>query len=521
MGGKEPARPAWWIILFAAVLTVLTVSCSESHQSSTILQPTVLPDQWSNDTGPIDDGVEVLSPLRAVVDSSDEPLASESDAGAARLMPDPERWVVVDDWSSRGATTASSDDVDGLQLDVAPLDEVGVPQLGRRISLNYRLGAFEDFDRQWGDASSMGEPVDFVVGEAVGRSVQNAQMGLAMAMVWYDGTFVSIQTQDPDADVTELATSLAVVDEGTWAAARRGAEAQRLVAVEAAMQNIAPVTSSGEPLPHWVLPAPWELEWVTDKTIWTPEQQAQAVGFSEANRPPTLDAATGSESDSWRFGFADSAEAAATQFVPQVTIYVNVFADAPDDFYPINYETVSALGLDGVITPVGGSGMSVELGTGKVRVGVLTTSELGEEGVREFLDAIEFASDDPLGGFVVSDPRFQPIDLADWDQRPVSWHAAWKRPDGPDGFISVWRLTVPELRVWMLGRGDGLPVPDDAWEIVAADGVIEFGPNTSYNASTGLLMSLRGIEQDDLVPLELEDWISLAAPLNTDPLNPR
>jgi len=493
------------LLSLLVALVLVALSCSGSSENQAAIPEVSL--------------AESVVPATAVADSSDEQLAT--DAGVARLLPDPRRWVVVDDWSSRSAVTASSDHVDGLQFDVAPLDKVGVPQLGRRISLTYRRGTIDDFDRQWGDASSMGDPVDFVVGVGVGRSVQNAQMGFALAMVWYNGTFVSIQTQDPDGDVTELAKSLAEVDEGAWAAARKGAEAQRLVAVEAAMQNIAPIAGSDEPLPHWVLPAPWELEWVTDKTIWTPEQQAQAVGFSQANRPPTAAAEAPSEYRIWRYGFADTAEAAAAQFIPQVSIYVTVFADAPDDIYPTNYEKISALGLDGVVLPVGGSGMSVELGTGEVRVDVRTTSDLGEEGVREFLDATEFASSDPFDGFVLSDPRFQPIDLADWDQRPVSWHAAWKRPDGPDGFISVWRLSVPELRVWMLGRGDGLPVPDGAWEMVAADGVIEFGPDTSYDVSTGLLMSLRGIAQDDLAPIELEDWRTLAEPVNTDPLNPR
>ena len=35
------------------------------------------------------------------------------------------------------------------------------------------------------------------------------------------------------------------------------------------------------------------------------------------------------------------------------------------------------------------------------------------------------------------------------------------------------------------------------------------------------LVQLRGVEQDDLIPIELEDWIALAAPVNTDPLGGR
>jgi len=88
-------------------LLLVTLSCSGSTENQGALAdvpPAETVVSGPDDTGSIDDGVEVLSPLTAVVDSSDEPLASESDAGAARLLPDPERWVVVDDWSSRGAT---------------------------------------------------------------------------------------------------------------------------------------------------------------------------------------------------------------------------------------------------------------------------------------------------------------------------------------------------------------------------------------------------------------------------------
>jgi len=86
----------------------------------------------------------------------------------------------------------------------------------------------------------------------------------------------------------------------------------------------------------------------------------------------------------------------------------------------------------------------------------------------------------------------------------------------------VWRLSVPELRNWLsTSRGDALKVPDNVWEMIAADEVIDFGFGTTYDPSTNLLISLRGIELDELIPIELDDWIAFVAPANTDPLNPR
>jgi len=441
------------------------------------------------------------------------PVPSESEQPTL-LLPDAQRWVVVEDWSSSGSTVTAP-----LQLDVAPLDAAGVPQLGQRVSMSYRFDATQDLDKYWGDASSMGEPIEFPVGDGMGRSVHNPEAGYSMAVVWVDGTVVTVQSQD--ADVADLAKSFTTVDEAVWTNARTDAPAQRLIAVEAAMQNLGPVQAVGSPLPHWVFPDPWELQWVTDKTIWTAEQHAQSAAFSAANRPASLDVITPRDYQIWRYGFGDTASEAASQFAPQITVFVSVFAEAPPSQHPTNYEQINGLGLDGVISRGGGSGMSVELGTGEVRVNIRSTSALDEATVREFVNIIEFAADDPLEGLVVNDDRFQEIVLSDWDLRPYSWHASWSQPAGPDGVISVWRLSVPELRVWMLGRGDTLPIPENVWDTIASQGVVNFGPDTSYDTSAGILISLRNIERDELVPIDLDDWIVLAEPVNTDPINPR
>jgi hypothetical protein len=87
--------------------------------------------------------------------------------------------------------------------------------------------------------------------------------------------------------------------------------------------------------------------------------------------------------------------------------------------------------------------------------------------------------------------------------------------------MSVWRMSVPELRSWMTSRGSAYSVPDDIWETVAQRGVIDLGHQTSYDVETGLFVSVHGIDRDQLVPIELDDWIDLVEPYNTDPLNPR
>jgi len=447
--------------------------------------------------------------------------ASEASASELRLLPDPKRWVVIEDWSAREGAAPSDGELDRLQLDVAPLDADGVPQLSRRISVTYTRGDFEELERLWGDASSLGEPVEFAVGDGLARTVHSDEFGFSIAVVWVDGVFVYMQNQnrDPDYDITEIARSLVEVDEATWVAERAAAPDRRLAAVEAAIENVGPLAAPADPLPHWVLPEPWQLKWVTDMTIWTPEQHAQRVALSEANRPPTA-AAPPADSRVWHYGFAETAAGAERQFVPQLTVSLSVLSEITDPQHASNYDTISALGLDGVISPLDSSGTIVELGTDEVRVWV-QARRLSEATVREFLEGAEFAIDDPLDGLVVNDTRFEPIELGEWDINPPSWHAAWTQPDGPDATVSVWRLTVPELRAWLINFGDGLAIPADVWETVADRGVVRLGGGSTYDVATGLLMTVNGVDEALLMPIELDDWITLVEPVNADPLNPR
>ena len=117
---------------------------------------------------------------------------------------------------------------------------------------------------------------------------------------------------------------------------------------------------------------------------------------------------------------------------------------------------------------------------------------------------------------------FQAVSFQGLDSRPPQWHGFWEHPEDGSAVISAWRLTVPELRFWLLTRNDGLlRVPDDVWETIAAKGSVDLGNGATYDVAAGLLVQLRGVEQDDLIPIELEDWIELAAPVNTDPLGGR
>ena len=241
----------------------------------------------------------------------------------------------------------------------------------------------------------MGDPIDFVVSdEGVGRSVSDPSTGFNIAQVWSKGTYVSLQSRDDGADLVELAMTLTAVDQATWLAAREGAPDQRLVAVTAAREGIDTQPTIDEPLPHWVLPEPWQLSHVTDMTIWTPEQRADAEAFATANRPASLDEFEESEIATFYYGFADDPEAASSQFLPQVAISAFKLEHPVEETFPINYETISALGIDGVINTAI-NGFSVDLGTGDVRVRVRT---LGLDGVRtrEFLSEVEFASANPV-----------------------------------------------------------------------------------------------------------------------------
>jgi len=333
-----------------------------------------------------------------------------------------------------------------------------------------------------------------------------------------------MQSQVTDADLHEFALSMVAVGAAEWTVARSGAADQRLLAVEKAMQTIEVPVADDDPLPHWVLPEPWELEWVTDMTIWTPEQRAQRDGLAQASRRPDWDANQPTQTANWQFSFSATTDAAAQQFTPQISVWLSVFEDPPEVYSVTNTESVTALGLEGTLAP--GSGRTAELGQGEVRV-VINTTNLSVDVVREFLAAIEFASGDPLDGIIVNDPRFQPSDVEPLDRRPPSWHALWEHPEEPDAAISVWHLRVDELRSWMMARGDGLQMPADTWETIESGGVVDFTPDfvvdrsTTYDVATNLLIVLRNIERDELIPIDIEAWIDLAEPVNAKPLSPR
>lgn len=453
------------------------------------------------------------------------PTPGEGDEGPALLLPDAERWVVVEDWQAREAQPTGMTEFERLQLDIAPLDENGVPQLGRRISMSYHVGRLEAVEHRVGDAASLGERIDFTIeglADGVGWAVAEPSGHVAIAELWSAGTYVYLQTMDPDSDLVAVAQSFTAVDVATWQAARDGTADQRLRAVEAVMQDLDPSGSrseQSEPMPHWILPAPWHLEWVTDMTIWTPEQHAQAEALAQASRPaqqPAPPAATAT----WHYGYGKAPQDASAQFVPQINVYLSVFDEPLTIQHPSNYEPISALGMHGVISPIVGQGSMVELNRGNAYVQVQTW-RAGEGELRDFLAAARFATDDPIDGLIVDDERFQPIELVEWQNRPPSWHAAWTHPDARQGTMSVWRLPVPDLRVWLLTRGSGVDMPADLAELIARGETVDFGSGTTYDPETELLIALRGIEPDDLLPIDLDDWIALVEPVNSDPLSPR
>ena len=57
--------------------------------------------------------------------------------------------------------------------------------------------------------------------------------------------------------------------------------------------------------------------------------------------------------------------------------------------------------------------------------------------------------------------------------------------------------------------------------MIASGDVVNFGRSITYDPQQNLLIQLRNIDRDDLLPIALEDWIELVEPYNADPLNPR
>ena len=87
--------------------------------------------------------------------------------------------------------------------------------------------------------------------------------------------------------------------------------------------------------------------------------------------------------------------------------------------------------------------------------------------------------------------------------------------------MSVWSMDVSELRVWLFNHDYRRPIPEDIWETIAAEGLIDLGPGMTYDVEQGLLFQLSGIAPFDLTAIGIAEWTELAAPLNTQPLRGR
>jgi len=452
------------------------------------------------------------------------PVATEPEA-ATLLFPNLDDWVVVD--RTDGPITVDLGDLPRGHLHFAPVDGNSLAQFDRTVQVDYARGSYDTLAQIVGDAAPIDGRIEIGVTDATAWVFQPGRSDYQYGIVWRDGVFLEMQTQfsvSDGVDLIEVMWSLTPFTTEQWTDAISAAEDNKARAVNATAGDVVlEPRVPAEEFPRYVLAAPWEIAWVTDMTIWTDEQHRQRVALDESFRSQAswLEVLANTTQT---FGFDPAGSGEAEPFVPEVFVAAARVAD-PDQWARSDGlsdgEPITALGFDGHVERFGGSGTAaIQLSRGDIRINIFTET-LGNDGLREFLDAAALRTDDPLDGVVIEDTRFQLIDNLPDDDARTRWTAAWQHPDRGDAVLSVSRLDVAGLRNWASEAGRAEFLPENIWDLIAAGGVIEVGSGATYDVEQSLLTEVGGVDRNELVPIPLDEWITLVEPFNADPLNPR
>jgi hypothetical protein len=370
------------------------------------------------------------------------------------------------------------------------------------------------------------------------------------ALAPIDGWVTSWQVQGDGIDLAGLLDTVTTTTGEAWEMALAAGEQARVEAIAEAAAATATDGGYVADLPRYVLPDPWQAQWVTDLGLWTDEQHAQRRAIFEAN---TGDRAT---DQLWTQGFAPAGEQDDPLVVPTVMVTIEKIIGDFDRSWlevPTNFqaEPYQLAGLDGYLREDGvGSSWWLVVADDE-HVVTITTTGLSRDELRSFADSLEVRPGGLGQGFTSTGPLTVSFDqAAPSDPLAVNvtfWLSAWT---GPDGRATVkvedispaelqselhWTTTGQQVEIEVIEAGPEriLYGTTTDWEALAADGDSPSNGRTtsvgSYSPATGrrISVSVTGTRDDaldlldSLIEVDLDTWRELVEPINADPLHPR
>lgn len=432
------------------------------------------------------------------------------------------------------------------QVDFAPTDRV----LEDRaiVSATTGLGSAAAMFGELFEASSIGTVTPITIAAQPGYLIEGAEV--SYALVAADGWVTSWQTLEPNG-LADFVASLRGGTDAEFQAALISGQQVRLDAISAAAAEIGTEDDYVADLPRFVLPPPWQPEWVTDMGIWTAEQRAQRKAQFAQNQ--VFEAPEGLWTQGFRMAGGDGSTAPSD-------VIVAVSARTPDIW--INEERTAGEGS--AAEPYSLAGLTGHLQNDFVygywqiivlnenHVVTISSRTSDPDALRAFADTLQPRPAGLEQGFVTTgdyELTFEHGGAIEWSTDAVTrWVSAWNGEGESRATLSVAEVTAAEfhrnLFYDILTPGTSVEVIDDDTNattyrtVLDEDELAEFGisldngphyPIATYDPTTGLLVAVSttiSFEEtqallDNLEPVDLETWRELAEPINADPLKPR
>jgi len=531
----RPRRTHLWLLSAAAACAVLIALAALGNRDPVAVDTGDFVAEPSPDVGP--------RPTGAVktVDGADSATGEPGERVRRYLLPDPENWAVVEYWPD--------DTPDREQVDFARIGEGGYPDLSFRITSSASERSRESFDDELAEAIVFSDAVRGVrIGDVDGWVIEGAGSAESTyVLAWAEGWVYHWQAHRKSDLVVELLADVTTVDVQQWQAAIAARHDNVAEAVSATISEEGIPTTGLEPppeLPRYILPDRWQLEWVTDRGIFTDEQRAQEAGFGAStmiDRP-----AARARIQTFEFSQEFTREVPlARGVVPSV--YVSAFETAGTaDLRPVASHLsvpVSIVGLEGYAhTDATGWVTSIELYGPSVMVNVAVRPDSAAD-LGEFAESLVARAGGHVDGFdsidnrytLVSDNVLAPAVTPDDLLAPATtWTASWRRADDPGRTtIQVEKLPLDEFGFWLAFSNTQVDLA--AVDVVESEGAITARADTArfalrYDSRTELLTivtstvpgtSATDILEDEIVEIPLADWIPLVTPYNTPVLGGR
>lgn len=537
-GGPPPSTstpPAVWAWKVDGRLVVLLVGPTVAYGPAVPLAEAEISEYgtrslvgWLSDEGPVGlVGVDMSADeLRTIAEQLDDSIDDPILPGAELL-----------DHADGEERSSSGQE----QLDFAPIRN-GRAELGVRVTATASPRSLASFYTELAEATSLGAVREIQLGELTGYLIAGGtgQLEVSYALVKLDGWVYRWQVQQSPGLVAELLADVTEVEEAQWQAAVASTDQTRADAVSGVIASQEIPTDGLEPppdLPRYVLPEPWQIEWVTDMGIFTDEERAQRAAFTLAQMGEQPNVMTREQS----FEFTE-ADATPTGIVPNITLFIAEF-DAPPDGAPGITEgatPITIAGLDGHASPDArglGALTSIELGSELVRVHI-TSEVVSRADLIDFAESLVVRPGGYIEGFDSTDRRFVllsegpgegPVTLDDLLAPATRWTASWTRT-GQSGrtVVTVEHMSLDQLGPWLSIRRGQLALSaveilelDDGATIARADTP---GYALRYDSRTESMIAVTSpsgdmtateILENQLVEIPLDEWIPLVTPHNT------